>query len=257
MLKTITASLSKKIDPGLVIELLSSYSEAKRNFYLGGHRLSGVEGGRFCEAAFRIVESQIYGSFTPLGKQIKSDQIIRDAEQSLASAYPESLRLHIPRALRTVYDIRNKRDLAHLGDGIDPNLQDSTLVVSTLDWILAEFVRLYHAVTPKEAQEIVENLVTRRAPVIEDFDGFLKILNTNLGVTERVLVLLYHCASTGASFGQLEEWVAPSMRSNLKRTLRGLTHDRAFVHENKGVYQLSRSGQLEVEKRQLYEMPSR
>jgi hypothetical protein len=41
---------------------------------------------------------------------------------------PDSIRLHIPRTFRVIYDIRNKRDAAHLGDGIDPNLQDSTLV---------------------------------------------------------------------------------------------------------------------------------
>ena len=30
--------------------------------------------------------------------------------------------------LRVVYDIPNKRDAAHLTDGIDPNVQDVTIV---------------------------------------------------------------------------------------------------------------------------------
>ena len=68
--------------------------------------------------------------------------------------HPDAIRLHIPRTLRLVYDIRNKRDVAHLGPDIDPNLQDSTLVVSALDWVLAEFIRLYHAgMTPDNAQK--------------------------------------------------------------------------------------------------------
>ena len=66
-----------------------------------------------------------------------------------SSAQPDSIRLHIPRALRMVYDIRNKRDAAHLANGIDPNLQDSTLVISVLDWVLAELIRLHHTVSPR------------------------------------------------------------------------------------------------------------
>jgi hypothetical protein len=61
-------------------------------------------------------------------------------------------------------------------------------VVSTLDWILAEFVRRHHSVSPDEAQKIVEELVTRVAPVVQDFDGFLKLLNPKLGASDQALV---------------------------------------------------------------------
>jgi len=76
-----------------------------------------------------------------------------------------------------VYDIRNKRNAAHLADGIDPNFQDATLVVSVVDWILAELIRLNHSVPPDEAKKIVETIVARSAPIVQDFDGFLKVLN--------------------------------------------------------------------------------
>ena len=176
MIQQIRAGLITQISAQLVDELLAAYVEAKRNFYLGGLRLSAVEGGRFSEAALRILQERTTGKFTPLNKQIKSDTIILELSNLPAGSHPDSLRLHIPRALRVVYDIRNSRDAAHLADGIDPNLQDATLVVSVLDWVLAEFVRLYHSVSANEAQRIVENLVTRRAPAVQDFNGFLKVL---------------------------------------------------------------------------------
>ncbi len=59
MLDTIRQGLAKSHDKKLVDELLEAYVEAKRNFYLGGLRLSAVEGGRFCEAAFRISERNL------------------------------------------------------------------------------------------------------------------------------------------------------------------------------------------------------
>jgi hypothetical protein len=185
MKSAIRASLSAAYDPTLVDELLEAYEEAKTNYYLGGLRLSAVEGGRFAEAAFRMLQQETTGKFTPLGKTLpRTDKLIEDLEQLPATAHPESVRLHIPRGLLVVYDIRNKRDAAHLADSIDPNLQDATLVVSTLDWILAEFVRLHHNVSANEAQKLVEELVTRVAPVVQDFDGFLKLLNPKLGATK-------------------------------------------------------------------------
>ena len=73
----IRSQLIVHLDPKLVDELLDAHSEAKRNYYLGGLRLSAVEGGRFCEAAFRLLQQITTGQFTPLGNQLDTDQLIR------------------------------------------------------------------------------------------------------------------------------------------------------------------------------------
>jgi len=60
------------------------------------------------------------GRHTALGKTLPSvDRLLTTLEN--ASGEPDSIRLHIPRTLKLIYDIRNKRDTAHLGDGIDPS----------------------------------------------------------------------------------------------------------------------------------------
>src|SRR5438105_5813792 len=86
----------------LVDELLQAHAEAKRNFYLGGLRLSEVEGGRFCEAAFRLLEHITQGSFTPLGIQLKIEGIISQLANLPRASYSDAVRIHIPRALRLV-----------------------------------------------------------------------------------------------------------------------------------------------------------
>lgn len=246
------SSLAAAYDPALVDELLAAYEEAKNNYYLGGLRLSAVEGGRFAEAAFRLLQHETTGKFTPLGKTLpRTDKLIDDLEGLPPASHSESVRLHIPRALRVVYDIRNKRDAAHLADNIDPNLQDATLVVSTLDWILAELVRLHHNVSANQAQELVEDLVTRVAPVVQDFDGFLKLLNPKLGATDQALVLLYQRGAAGADFKELEQWIHPKPRKNFRRTLYALVHVKAFAHQTGDRYTITRSGQQDVERRKL------
>ena len=191
MRSVIQSQLASALPPTLVDELLEAHAQAKQSLYLGGLRLSEVEGGRFCEAAFRLLEQISLGSFTPLGTQLNTEKIIQKLENLPKGSHPDAVRIHIPRALRLVYDIRNKRDAAHLGDGIDPNLQDATLVTSVLDWVLAEFIRLYHNVTADVAQQLVSEIGTRAVPVVQDFAGFLKILKPNLAVSDHCLVLLY------------------------------------------------------------------
>ncbi len=242
--------MAASADAKVVDELLAAYAEAKENYFLGGLRLSAVEGGRFCEAAFRILQHRAFGAFDPLGAPLDTERLIRQLAGRPA-ALGDSIRIHIPRALRVVYDIRNKRDAAHLADGIDPNVQDATLVVGIIDWVLAEFVRLFHNVSADEAQHTVEDLVTRKAPIIQDFDGFLKVLNPRLRATEHCLVLLYQVGSEGAIYADLEKWAKPSMRANLRRTLKRLVDDHAFVHFDGTAYRITRTGQHEVEKKCL------
>jgi hypothetical protein len=199
-----------------------------------------------------MLEHATTGKSTDLGRMLDSEKLIVTLSNYTKAQFPESIRLHIPRGIRVVYDIRNKRDAAHLADDIDPNLQDATLVISTLDWILAEFIRLYHNVSANEAQKIIEGLVTRKVPVIEEFDGFLKVLNPKLPVSGYVLTLLYERGSTGAAFAELEKWVRPSMRGNLRRTLTVMV-DKAQLHENDaGIFKLTTLGRKEVEKRNLH-----
>lgn len=252
MRATIEAQLASHLDAKLVRELLDAHAESKRNFYLGGMRLSAVEGGRFCEAAFRLLEYITKsGSFTPLGTQLDTEKLINQL-RSLGSAHAnDSIRLHIPRSLRLVYDIRNKRDAAHLADGIDPNLQDATLVVGVIDWVLAEFIRMYHNIDANKASKIVNGIVKRVAPVVQDFNGFLKVLNPKLLANEHCLVLLYQRGEDGATEQELSHWVRPKMRANLRRTLGDLVHKKDLAHFDGSRYLITRAGEQHVELKNL------
>jgi hypothetical protein len=191
--------------------------------------------------------------FTPLGKQIDANGITQQLMQLPSANVSDAIRLHIPRALRVVYDVRNSRDAAHLADGIDPNLQDASLVTGNIDWIVAEFVHLYHGVNADEAQRIIDALVVRKVPVVQDFNGFLKVLNPKLKVTEYLLVLLYERGTTGATYEQLENWVRPPMRANLRRTLSKMVDDQAYAHRDAGRFLITKLGMKTVEVKKLHD----
>src|ERR1700692_2736748 len=109
----IKSSLIERFPSNLVDELIECYVEQKKNFYLGRMRPNEVEGGRFAEAAFRMLQHAAGAPVTPLGVQLDTLAIARTLEAQTTA--PDSIRFHIPRTLRVICDIRNKRDAAHLG----------------------------------------------------------------------------------------------------------------------------------------------
>jgi hypothetical protein len=238
----------------LVDELLECHSEQRRNLLLGNLRPNEVEGGRFAEAAFRMLEHAAGWTPTPIGTQLNTDALISRLARIPVGQANESVRLHIPRTLRVIYDIRNKRDAAHLADGIDPNLQDSTLVAGAANWVLAELVRVAGGIAPDEAFRLVEAITVRRIPAVEDFDGFLKTLRPTLGPSDRVLLLLYHRADAGATPAELLPCLKPTQRPNLPRTLKQLEHESDLVVQASGRYKITRRGIREIERKNLIEI---
>lgn len=234
----------------LVHELLGAFAEAKRRFYRDDLRPSEIEGARFSEAVFRILEWATTTTYTPLGKDLpKVPTLLGRLEQ--ATAAPDSVRFHIPRTLRLIYDVRNKRDVAHLADGIDPNQQDATMVVRNMEWVLAELVRLYHSVSAREAHAIIVELVSKDVPLIQEFDGFPRVLK-QLKASDHFLVLLYWRGSAGATDDELTAWARAQMRANMKRTLRAMD-DKDLIHLKGDRYVLTHLGEDDVEKRKLLE----
>lgn len=238
------------IPAGLVDELVETFAEAKRRLYRDDLRPTEIEGARFSEAVFRILEWATTQTYTPLGKDMpKVPSLMGKLEQ--ATAAPDSVRFHIPRTLRLIYDVRNKRDVAHLADGIDPNQQDATMVVRNMEWILAELVRLYHNVSAQEAHGIIVELISKDVPLIQEFDGFPRVLK-HLKASDHFLVLLYWRGVDGATVEELHAWARAPMRANLRRTLASLD-GRDLIHLKGETYVLTKLGEDDVEQRKLLE----
>jgi hypothetical protein len=241
---------SAGIPPQLVSELLEAYVEAKRRFHLGDHRPQEVEGGRFSEAAFRILQHASGQSVTSVGKTLPSvDKLLPTFEN--ATGQPDSIRLHIPRTLKLIYDIRNKRDAAHLADGIDPNLQDATLVIGNMDWVMAELVRLYHGVDPNKTQKIIEDLVTREVPAVQEIGGQPVILS-KLTPRNQALLMLYRAGASGMTLNELAGALRADRKDHLKVRLAKLDEDRlVLLHPQSGRYHITNNGNRYVEQNKL------
>jgi hypothetical protein len=240
--------LTQAIDTPLVDQLLKTYTDLKSNYYLGKHKPSELEGGHFAEVVIRILQFITTGTYTPLGQTLaRFDTRELERYSNLPSeTYCDSIRIHIPRAVFAMYGIRSRRGIGHVGGDINANLSDASFIVANCDWILAEILRLYYTSSLEEAQKIVNTLVSRKVPLIQDFDGFLKVLDPALSVPRQVLVLLYQRGASGASKGELDQWVETSP-ANLSTALSRLEYKYKYIHGDGGRYFITHSGENFVE----------
>jgi hypothetical protein len=240
--------LDAEFPEAVVDEVLDAYTEAKRRYSLGDLRPQEVEGGRFSEGVFRLLQHASGQKMTALGKTLPSlNRLLPSLENT--TGQPDAVRLHIPRTLKLIYDIRNKRDAAHLGDGIDPNLQDATLVVGNMDWTLSELVRLYHGVDANRAQEIIENLISKEVPAVEEIDGQPVILK-DLQPKNQVLLMLYRAGSQGSTLDELAGWLRVARKDHLSARLKKLDADTLILnHPTSGRCHITRKGIALVEEK--------
>jgi hypothetical protein len=199
-----------------------------------------------------VLEHELFGRYTKLGRSLPGLDDKRLGAFRQAPSRHDSLRVHLPKALYLVYGIRNQRDAAHLDDSIDPNLQDATLVVGVLDWIMAELVRVFHTVSPDEAHAIITDLVTREVPVIEEIDG-QPICSKDLAVSDAVLVFLYRAGRDhGLDLPELQRQMRHGDRSNLTKAVKRLDEKGlVLLHPTSKRTHITSKGMTDVETRRL------
>lgn len=208
--------------------LESTYAEIQRRFAEGKFEPTELNGAKFCEVLFRLVEWHTTGKYTPLGTQIKNfEQASRQFEP--LKAFPDSVRFNIPRTMAAIYTLRNKRGVGHVGGDVDPNYMDSVFVVSACQWILAELVRLLHGVHPQQASQIVERVVALRVPLIWEVSGKRRVLDPSLSFKEKTLLLLYSVYPESVAEADLISWTEHSNASVYRRDVLKRCHSAKLV----------------------------
>lgn len=176
----------------LVDALIDSYVEIKTNYILEKWEPSELNGGKFVEATIRMIQFACFsGTYTPIGTSIRNTFAELQRIESSPTTNHDSYRLHIPRCLGAIYNIRNRRGVGHLSGDINANKADALVIITIAEWILAELYRLNYQITLPQAQSLVNNLVTRKLELVFEINGLKRILNPKLQIKDKILLLLY------------------------------------------------------------------
>lgn len=227
------AALSPALPLDVVENLIDEYLAIKQHLVLEKYSPSELNGGRFSECVIRLIQYLSSPPYTPFGQHLSNiDQIIRQAEGN--TSLHESMRFYIPRLTRILLDVRNRRNVAHVGGEVNPNYSDSLLVSQVADWILIEITRLYYNCSINEARDIVANVNQVHIPVIFNYNGFLKVQDSSLTVRHKVLVLLYYNKPNNVLDSDLLKWTKYSNATRFRKdTLGKLDNDSLIHYENK------------------------
>lgn len=232
MIEQIRQDFSTTYPPEIVDAILDSFIEIKENYYLGRHEPAELNGGKFVEATVRLLQYVLRGNFTPIGESIRNMlQELRNFEQT-PSTHPETFRLNVPRILIGMYNIRNRRGVGHLGGDVNPNLADSTLILSVASWVLAELYRTHYSVSISEAQKIVDDLVERKIPLVYEIGELKRVLSTKLSAKDQTLLFLSSSHPDPISESDLLRFTEYSNASNYRNKILRVLHRQRFIEYN-------------------------
>ena len=181
-------SFAKKHVTGLMGHFLKMVDEFQR----GEWEDAIAKSGKFVEASLKALFVHV-GKTAPAGRGFKADAIINGLAQLPATVH-DSIRLTIPRACRFVYDIASNRGGRHDPDEINPNEMDAIAAVTNCSWILAEMIRYAQkgAVDLDEAKNLVDTLVEKRYPLIEEVEGRVYFHYKDKSAVDVALMALAH-----------------------------------------------------------------
>ncbi len=218
-------ALFSVIPSGLREPLISEYNSIVQNFLEHRWAPSELSGGKFCEIVYTILDGYANSNYasTPTKPQNFVDACRRLENNSHV---PRSFQILIPRLLPALYEIRNNRNVGHVGGDIDPNLMDSTAVVHISSWIMGELIRVFHSLSTEQATSAVSYITERKIPIVwQSVDGIKRVLNPKMSIPDQLLILI---ATTNCktNLSDILDWLNYSNNSYTKKIVKQFHKNR-------------------------------
>jgi hypothetical protein len=248
------------IPKGLRDALLQTFQEIAANFAERRWEPSELNGGKFCEVVYTIINgalSRAFPSKPSKPKDMRAACLALESQAANSSLVGDrSFRILIPRMIPALYEIRNNRGVGHVGGDVDPNFMDAMAVYGMAGWILAELIRIFHGVSVHEAQEAVDALVERKNPLIWEVGDVKRVLDPSMAAKDQALVLLYQ-RPAWVSEAHLASWIEYSSASMFRtRVLEPLHKARRIEYDRaRGRIRISPLGARHVEEKVIKSRP--
>jgi hypothetical protein len=171
-------------------------------------------------------------------------------DKMTSSNYPnDSLKLHIPRAIKAAFSIRNGRDAAHGTANMVTSPYDSLYVSAVSDWVLGELLVELGDQDREMIRGMLNSIAEKKSPIFyENSDGDLIILSNEITVGEQGLLKLYFL-NRPAKLVELENSVRTRAKlDNLRKQFYNYESDFLVSKLRSGQYEILPGGIARVEK---------
>ncbi len=235
------------IPDGLRDPLIELFEGALSEYRASRWEATGTKVGKLCEVVYSIAAGATSGVW-PAGPS-KPKNMVDDgrALEKHTAKHGRSLCIQIPRILIAAYELRNNRDIGHVGSGVDPNHMDAEFLIRCAKWLVAELVRVFAKLSEDDARAMVESVTERSFQVVWSEGDAKRVLNPKMSMRDKVLVLLYASGNT-ATVDQLLHWTEHSNPSVFRSSVLAGLHKEALIHQSDGKATLLPPGVQYVER---------
>ena len=156
------------------------------------------------------------------------------------TALPDGIRFSAGRIARSMYTMRNKRNIAHNGE-VDPNGYDLAYLLHAASWIMAELVRCASAVPMAEAGALIELLQAPVGTLVEEIDG-VRLVHANVPTRVEVLILLHSHYPDYVSIDDIKNTLSRRSASSIRGRISDLRREKLIFGDNSTGYRLTAPG---------------
>jgi hypothetical protein len=226
-------ALASVMPSELAKDLVDSYVELRQD--VGTKTLGRSSPGKFVETLAQVLQYMESGQYDvhPV-----VDTYLKGVESR--PGLDDDLRLGAARIARSMYTLRNKRNIAHKAS-IDPNLADLRYLLAAAQWVMAELLRRAANVSMKEADGLVSMVQSPVGEVIEDF-GSHRVVLAELTIRDELLVLLHAAYPNRVMTKDLLASTGRRVASSVARVLRQMWTAKLIEGDNTNGYRLTRLG---------------
>jgi hypothetical protein len=176
-------ALSGLLGGTLAQELVGDFVKLRRDCATA--TLERASSGKFVETFVQCLQYMAKGTYDT--KPDVDGYLSKKAENE--NSLPEGLRICAARVARSMYTLRNKRNIAHKNP-VDPNTFDLALAHQCASWITAELLRSATGVSMQEAGALIELIQAPVGTLVEEIDG-TRLVHADTSVKGEILILLH------------------------------------------------------------------
>lgn len=223
--------------------IISNLKQGIEGYQTKQYDITTLSSGKFVEFSIRALEFLSSREYTPLSKTLKNFSVKRlDEFARLFDSEP--CRTLIPKALFSMYCIRNKRGGIHVTGG-SPNRLDAAKLVHDMRWITCEFVSTIPDLNEDEIIYMLDSLSSPLLQIVWDVGNTKRVLYKNATCLQQILLLLY--SGGNMSISQLREAIEYKNTSRFKNNILCL-HKQRLINCHGEECIISPLGVVEVKK---------
>jgi hypothetical protein len=230
----LTTTLTDLVVPLLAKELSQDFIKIRQDY--GTKTLERASSGKFVETFVQCLQQVATGAYDA---KPNVDGYLSSKVESEASL-PDGLRICAARIARSIYTLRNKRNIAHKNE-IDPNTFDLAHVHQGAAWIMAELIRNASGITMQEAGAVIELIQAPVGSLVEEIEG-LRLIHADVSIRTELLILLHSYYPSLASTSEILASLSRRDAATVQKRLRELFRAKWVHGDSKAGFRLTLAG---------------